>query len=140
MTIKISESSKPIDTSGNSATYLVPAGAITVSLGSTPFVTTAPGKMKITLTGSADILTVAFYSQQNTATTFKAFLNPGSWDSSVLIQPLPFHPSPQSLTSATVAGGAGSQVVYRFGGTTTVLGLTGTASNSAAALPEAPEL
>jgi hypothetical protein len=40
------------------------------------------------------------------------------------------------LTSATVAAGPGSEVIYKYGETTTILGLTGTASNSVApALP-----
>ena len=136
MTVKIGESATPLETSGDSVIYGIPAGAITASLGESPFTTTSPGKMKITLTPSADILTVVFYSQQNTITTFKAFLSPGSWPTSVYMTPLPFSPSPQMLTGATVAAGPGSEVIYKYGETTTILGLTGTASNSVApALP-----
>jgi len=139
LTIKISESATPVSTTSDSATYLVPAGGITEVIGTNSFTTTAPGKMKIRLTSSADILTVSFHSKGDTITTMWVFLAPGSWNTAVLINPLPFSPSPQTLTAATTAGGPGTKVKYRYRGTVTFLGLNGSASNSAAAVPDIEE-
>jgi hypothetical protein len=132
LTLKASESLMPVKQSGNVVTYRIPAGAITVVIGTLPFTTTTPSKMTIKLTSVADILTVLCRTQNDTITGFRAFLAPGSWNSSVLMNPLPFSPSPQTLTSATVANGPGSELAYISAGAVTVLGLNGTASNSAA--------
>lgn len=55
-----------------------------------------------------------------------AILQKGSFHSAVLTHPTGFHPTPQDLA-------AGSKVQYTALGSTTVLGLEGTASDSAAA-------
>jgi hypothetical protein len=57
------------------------------------------------------------------------FLQPGSWNKTVLKHMTAFSPSPQNITAATSATGPGSKLEYTFGGAT-VLGLTGTASSS----------
>lgn len=53
--------------------------------------------------------------------------------------PPPFSPSPQTLTAATTASGPGSKIKYTFLGSTTVLGLNGTASDSTALDPVLPD-
>jgi hypothetical protein len=59
-----------------------------------------------------------------------ASLAKGSFTSTVTKHPHKFTPSPQTLTAASTAGGPGSQVKYTsVVGGTTVLGLSGTASN-----------
>ena len=139
LTLMALESMAPTKTSDNSAVYTVPPGAITDVIGLQSFTSTTPGKLIVTLTPTADILTVIYNSRQNTVTTLIAYLAPGSWSSAVMMHPMPFSPSPQNLLSATVAGGPGSQMSYTYQGTTTVLGLAGTISNSAPANPPLPE-
>ena len=140
VTIVVSESLAPTKVSGNTAIYTLPAGAITDVIGLRSFTTTTPGKLGIKLTATADILNLEYNSRDNTITTVTAYLAPGSWNSSVLMHPAPFSPSPQDLKSATVAGGPGTQLRYSQNGAITVVGMAGTASNSAAASPVLPDL
>jgi hypothetical protein len=89
--------------------------------------------MAITLTPAADVLTVIYNSRDNTVTTMIAYLAPGSFSTAVMIHPEPFSPSPQDLSSATAAGGRGTQLQYTRNGKLTVVGMSGTASSSAPA-------
>jgi hypothetical protein len=53
----------------------------------------------------------------------------GSFTAAVTKHPRKFTPTPQTLTAAATAAGAGSKVKYTVFGSSTTLGLTGTASN-----------
>ena len=134
-----SESLTPTKTTGTSATYTLPPGAITVTVGGTTVTTTsastlkiaipAQGKDNVVLTASAKVLGISLQ------VTFTAALRSGSFPSSALINPTTFHPTPQALTAATSATGPGSKVSYKFLGATTVLGFSGATSCGAAADP-----
>jgi hypothetical protein len=140
LTLIISDSATPAKVATNSVEYTVPAGAITDVIGVSSYTTTTPGKMAVTLTPAADVLTVIYNSRDNTVTTLIAYLAPGSWSTSVFINPQPFSPSPQDLTAATVAGGRGTQLQYTLNGALTVLGMQGTISSSAPPDPILPDL
>jgi len=131
LTLMADESLTPTRVTANTVVYTLPPGAITDVIGTRSFTTTTPGKMAISLSGAADVLTVIYNSRDNTVTTLTAYLAPGSWNSAVFMHPLPFAPSPQTLTAATVAGGPGTQLKYSRLGAGTVVGMAGTASNSA---------
>ena len=142
VTIMASESLSPTKHTGSSATYTLPAGAITADVGGVIFTSTSPCKMTIKLGKTADTLTLIFASSIDgfgftiTDTTAVA---PGSWTTAVLEHPGVFSPSPQTLTAAESASGPGSKFKYIFEGTATVLGVTGTASSSADADPDLPD-
>jgi hypothetical protein len=140
LTVRVSESASPIISNSRFAAYVLPIGAVTAVIGSQPFTTTTPSKMTIQLGSNADILSVVYRSQNSTTTRFTASLAGGSFSTGVLMHPTAFSPSPQNLTSATSAGGAGSQLWYTDQGALTVLGLTGSISNSATPTPPAPQL
>lgn len=140
LTLMASESLSPIKVATNSVEYTIPAGAITDVIGKRSFTTTTPGEMAVTLTPAADVLTVIYNSRDNTVTTLIAYLAPGSWSTAVMIHPEPFSPTPQDLKSATVAGGRGTQLQYTLNGSRTVVGMNGTASNSAPADPILPDI
>jgi hypothetical protein len=133
-----SESLSPTKHSSTSATYRLPAGAITASAEKKTLSTKTPSTMSISLTKSADILTVIF-AGKDAKFTDTTFLKPDSWTTAVLKHPGVFTPSPQDVTSAKTAGGPGCQVLYTVDGTTTVLGFSGTASNSDPADPVLPD-
>jgi hypothetical protein len=133
-----SESLSPTKHSSTSATYSLPAGAITASAGKKGLSTKTPSTMSISLTKSADILTVIFAGKHATFTD-TTFLKSDSWTTAVLKHPGVFTPSPQDVTSATTADGPGCRVLYTVDGTTTVLGFSGTASNSDPADPVLPD-
>ena len=136
VTILVSQRASPISHTSNSATYKVPAGAITVAFAGSNYQSTSPARMKVKLTKAASILTVTC------AVTISGFpvtivdtsrLAKGSWTTAVFTHPGPFSPSPQTLTPAKTASGAGSKIQYSAAiGGTTVLGITGTASSSSA--------
>ncbi len=142
VTIMASESLSPTKTTKNSATYTLPAGAITADVGGEVFTSTSPAKMTIKLAKKADTLTLVFASKIDgfsfTITDTTA-LATGSWTTAVLEHPGVFSPSPQTLTAAESANGPGSKFKYTFEGTATVLGVDGTASSSAEADPELPD-
>jgi hypothetical protein len=140
LTLMAGESMTPTKVAVNSVEYTIPAGAITDVIGLRSFTTTTPGKMAVTLTSAADVLTVIYNSRDNTVTTLIAYLAPGSWSTAIMLNPAPFSPSPQSLRSATVAGGPGTQLKYRMNGAVTVVGMKGTASSSAPADPVLPDV
>lgn len=135
LTIVASTSLTPTSHTSTSATYTLPAGAITVVIGGVPYGTTGtstlkysfpaagPDTMVVTSTVSVDALKGTVVGT--------ASLAKGSFTTAVTKHPQKFKPSPQTLTAATKAGGPGSQIEYtvKILGGSTVLGLTGTASN-----------
>jgi hypothetical protein len=143
-TVKIlaSESLTPSKHTATSATYTLPAGAISVTAGSNKFSTKSPSKMVINLTSTADTLTLIIAGQVNGVSlmvTDTNFLKAGSWTTAVLKHPGVFSPSPQKLTAAKTAGGPGCKIKYTVFGNTSVLGFSGTALNSATVDPVLPE-
>jgi hypothetical protein len=140
-TVKVmaSESLSPTKHTSTSATYTLPAGAITVTAGSNRFTTTSPSKMIINLMSTADILTLIAAGPNGLMVTDTTFLKAGSWTTKVLKHPTVFKPSPQKLTSAKSAGGPGCKVKYTIFGSTTVLGFHGSGSSSATADPMLPD-
>jgi hypothetical protein len=139
VTVMASESLKPTKHTSNSATYTLPAGAITVMAGNNHFTTTSPSKMIVSLLSTADTLTLIVAGPKGLMVTDTTFLKAGSWTKAVLKHPTVFKPSPQKLTSAKSAGGPGCKVKYTIFGSTTVLGFHGTGSNSATADPVLPD-
>ena len=129
LTVKASESLNPKKHNANSATYVLPAGAITVQAGNNRFTTTKPSSMIITLGSSADTLVLQFTGPQGIQITDTNDLKTGSWTTKVLKHPTPFSPSPQNLKAAKSANGPGSKLKYTIQGSSTVLGFTGTAAN-----------
>jgi hypothetical protein len=143
-TVKIlaSESLKPTKHTATSATYTLPAGAITVTAGTKKFQTKSPSKMVINLTSTADTLTLIIAGQVDGVSvmvTDTTFLKAGSWTTAVLKHPGVFAPSPQKLTAAKTAGGPGCKIKYTVFGNASILGFNGTASNSATVDPVLPE-
>jgi len=139
ITVMASESLSPTKHTSTSATYTLPAGAITVTAGTNQFTTKSPSKMIINLTSTADTLTLIVAGPNGLMATDTTFLKAGSWTNGVLKHPTVFKPSPQKLTSAKSASGPGCKVKYTIFGSTTVLGFHGTGSNSATADPELPD-
>jgi len=123
----------PTSHTKTSATYKLPAGAVTVSLGGKSY-TAKASKLKYTFPAAGPdtmVFTAPITVDGLSGTVVgTASLAKGSFTSLVTKHPHKFTPSPQPLTAATTAGGPGSQVQYTapIGGTT-VLGLTGTATN-----------
>ena len=143
-TVKImaSESLNPTKHTATSATYTLPAGAITVTAGSTKFSTKSPSKMVINLGSTADTFTLIIAGKVegfSVMVTDANYLKAGSWTTAVLKHPTTFAPSPQKLTAAKTATGPGCKVKYTVDGDTSVLGFSGTASNSATADPVLPD-
>lgn len=135
VSIMASESLSPKKHTATSATYILPAGAITVTAGSNQFTTTSSSKMIINLTTAADTLTLIASGPSGLMVTVTTFLKTGSWTNAILMHPTVFKPSPQKVKSAKTAGGPGCKLKYTFFGSATVLGFAGTASNSATADP-----
>jgi hypothetical protein len=135
LTIVASTSLNPTSTGVTSATYTLPAGAITVVVGGTTYKTTGSSTLKynVPLLGANTMVVTATVTVQGTRGTVvgTASLAKGSFIlKQVQRHPAKFVPSPQTLTASTRAGGGGSQVKYTvpiLG--STVLGLSGTASN-----------
>ncbi|MGD0191854.1 MAG: hypothetical protein ABSD74_14030 [Rhizomicrobium sp.] len=137
VTVLVSEQLKPKKHSKTSATYKIPAGAITLTFDGTSYQTNSPSKMTVTLGKTADTLTlVSAVTEEGITVDFTdtTSLAPGSWTNAVLQNPAPFTPSPQTLSSPS------SKLKYsgaQFG--TTVVGISGTASSSDAPDPELPD-
>jgi hypothetical protein len=118
-----------------SATYTLPAGAILVDIGGTIYETVGTSTMKYNIPSSGPD-TIVITSKVNVdgidgTVVGTASLAHGSFKSAALKHPTTFTPASQTLTAATKAGGAGSQVQYSvplLG--TTVLGLSGTATSA----------
>jgi len=138
VTIMASESLSPKKHTATSATYVLPAGAITVKAGTNEFTTTSPSKFIINLTSNADIFKVIAAGPSGLVATATTFIKAGSWTTDVLKHPTVFTPSPQKLTSAKKAGGPGCQVKYTIFSSTTVLGFKGTGSSKDAIDPILP--
>ncbi len=134
-----SESLKPTSHTSTSATYKLPAGAITVTAGGKKFTTNSPSKMIVKLTSTADTLTLILTGPDSAVVTDTTYLKANSWTTAVLKHPGVFSPSPQKLTSATTASGPGCKVKYTVFGSTTVLGFHGTGSSSATVDPVLPD-
>lgn len=134
LTAVVSTSLTPTSHTSTSATYTLPAGAITVNIGGTIYGTTGTSTLKYTFPAAGPdtmvITTTVSVDGLSGTVVGTASLAKGSFTSAVTKHPQKFKPSPQTLKAATKAGGAGSQVKYTvpiLG--TTVLGLAGTASN-----------
>ena len=139
VTLLASESLSPTSHTSTSATYKLPAGAITVTAGGKKFTTKSPSKMIIKLTSTADTLTLILTGPESAVVTDTTYLKTNSWTTAVLKHPGVFSPSPQKLTSATTASGPGCKVKYTIFGSTTVLGFHGTGSSSATVDPVLPD-
>lgn len=139
LTIMASESLSPTKHTATSATYTLPAGAIKVVAGKHKLTTKSPSKLVIDLTSSADTATLAVAGPDGLQVTDAIYLKTGSWTTAVLKHPTVFSPSPQKLSPAKTASGAGNKIKYSIEGTTTVLGFTGTASNSDPVDPVLPD-
>jgi hypothetical protein len=137
--IMASESLSPKKHTSTSATYILPAGAITVTAGINQFTTNSPSKMIIKLTSKADTLTIIAAGPDGLMVTDTTFLKTASWTDAVLKHPTVFTPSPQKVKSAKTSSGPGCKVKYTVFGSTSVLGFAGTASNSATANPVLPD-
>jgi len=138
VTLMASESLSPTSHTTTSATYKLPAGAITVTAGGKKFTSKSPSKMIINLTSTADTLTLILTGPESAVVTDTTYLKANSWTTAVLKHPGVFSPSPQKLTSATTASGPGCKVKYTIFGSTTVLGFHGTGSSSATVDPVLP--
>jgi hypothetical protein len=139
LTILASESLSPTTHTATSATYTLPAGAVTVTAGGNKFKTKSPSKMIIHLTSTADTLTLIVAGPQSSVVTDTTFLKAGSWTTAVLQHPGVFKPSPQTLKSATTPSGPGCKIKYTVLGSTTVLGFHGTGSSSSTLDPALPD-
>jgi len=139
ITVMASESLSPTKHTATSATYTLPAGAITVTAGSNHFTTTTPSKMTMNLLSTADTLTLVVAGPEGLMATDTTYLKAGSWTTAVLKHPTTFKPTPQKVKSATTASGPGCKVKYTILGSTTVLGFHGTAANSATVDPVLPD-
>lgn len=131
LTAKASTTLVPTSHTATSATYKLPAGAITVVIGGTTYATTGTSTLKYTFPAAGPdtmVITTAISVGGLSGTVVgTASLAKGSF--TVTRHPQRFKPSPQTLTAATKAGGPGSQVKYSSILGTAVLGLSGTASN-----------
>lgn len=127
VTITASESLKPYKTTAKSANYHIPAGDIVVTVNGKQYSSTSKSVMTIKLGKSADTLTFKAsvnYDGFKVQVTDVSSLQSGSWTKSVLQHPALFSPSPQDLTEPA------SNFAYSVIGETTVLGVTGSASDS----------
>ncbi len=134
LTIVVNQALTPTSTTATSATYTLPAGSITVVIGGTTYGTTGNPTIKynVPASGPDSIVVNATVNVSGIPGTVvgTAYLAHGSFSKAVFKHPIKFTPTPQTLKPAATAGGPGSQVKYTvplLG--TTVLGLSGTASN-----------
>jgi hypothetical protein len=123
----------PTSKTSTTATYTLPAGAITVVIGGTSYGTTGTSTLKYTFPAAGPdnmvITTKISIGGLSGTVVGTASLAKGSFTGAVTKHPRKFTPSPQTLTAATKAGGPGSQIKYTSILGSTVLGLNGTASN-----------
>jgi len=134
-TLLLNETISPKSQTATSATYRIPAGAVTLVVGSKTYENASPGRMKISLGKTAEILTLTYvFSLSGLPVTVveTSYLAKNSWTSAVLTHPGSFSPSPQDLTAAATASGKGSKLQYTVEGFTCVLGISGTASSGSA--------
>jgi hypothetical protein len=127
VTVVVKESLNPYKTTAGSASYHIPAGDITVSVNGTDYTSTSRSSMIVKLGHKADLLILkAKLDILGHAVTVSdtSALQSGSWTSGVLQHPAVFSPSPQDISEPA------STFTYTVFGETTVLGVTGTVSNS----------
>ena len=127
VTISASESLNPYRVTSKSASYHIPAGDITVNVNGTNYMSTSRSSMIIKLGSKADLLTFKGSVQIdgfNVKVSATSSLASGSWTNGVLQHPELFLPSPQNLSEPS------STFTYTVFGETTVLGVTGSISNS----------
>lgn len=127
VTIVVKESLNPYKTTANSASYHIPAGDITVSVNGTDYTSTSRSSMIIKLGNKADLLIFKAKLSilgQAVSVSDTSTLQSGSWTTSVLQHPQLFSPSPQDISEPS------STFTYTVFGETSVLGVTGSASNS----------
>lgn len=120
----------PTKTTSSSATYSLPAGAITASVGTISFTSTAPWNMVYKLGSKSDTLTLSGPGPLASKVTAVSSLKAGSFSKAVLKHPSPLTAadSPQNLTQPA------SYLSYTIPGCTlTKLGFTGTISSTPAA-------
>jgi hypothetical protein len=136
ITIKASESLKPVKKTAHSATYKLPAGAIDAVIAGVHFHSKTPSRLTYHLRSSRpDAISIRGtfrIDHVNAKIVGVADLASGSLSRAAFRHPVAFSPSPQNLTPGTTYPGPGSYVSYSVLGELTVLGLTGTASDSAA--------
>jgi hypothetical protein len=103
--VMISESASPISSTSDSATYKIPAGGVSATVGSTTFTSTKPWSMKITLEASYDVLVLSGPGPLETTIRTTSTLKKGSWTSAVLLHPAPFQShSPEADAGRQHAG------------------------------------
>ena len=127
VTIRASESLKPYKTTGSSASYHIPAGDITVNILGKNYYSTSTSSMIVKLGSKADLLTFKASLKVDSfavKVSDTSALASGSWSKTVLQHPVPFSPSPQTLSSPS------STFTYTVIGETTVLGVSGSIANS----------
>lgn len=130
VTATVSSTLKPMKHTADSATYKVPAGAITWKINGTTYETKRESTLKYTLPASGkDIVEIT-----STVTTdgftitlvCTVSLAHGSFPKAPTLEhPAEFSPSPQALVAAATADGPGSQFKYSLPGGSTVLGFYG---------------
>lgn len=123
----VKESLDPYKTTATSASYHIPAGAVMVSVNGTDYTSTSRSTMIVKLGKNADLLTLKArldISGFSVTVSDTSALQSGSWDGGVLQHPELFAPSPQDLSEPA------STFTYTVFGEKTVLGVTGTASNT----------
>lgn len=139
--VLVSESLSPISTTATSATYRLAPGAVTLNLNGNLFTSTSAAQMTITIPsqGPDNVILNAAFAEGTISVTVsgRASLKHGSFTSAVLVHPTPF-PGPQQLTAATSPTGAGSKLTYTILGSSSSLGFSGKASDTAAADPVLP--
>jgi len=102
LTASISSKSVPIKTTTVSATYKLPAGSVSVTIGGTNFKNTKPWTVTYILNSTSDNLTFAGAGMSGTTYIINANLKVKSFPPTVLGttgHPSVFKPSPQTLTS-----------------------------------------
>ena len=132
--IAVSSTLLPTTTTATSATYTLPIGAVNATFGGATHRSTSKSTLKYTIpaTGRDNMIitTSCFVEGISVQLVGTIALAHGSFTSAVKKHPQKFSPTPQTLSAAKTAGGAGSKFKYTvplIG--STVLGLKGTASN-----------
>ena len=134
-TLLLNEALVPKKATATTASYKIPAGAVTLVVGTKSYTNSSPGKMAISLTNAGDFLTLTYaFSLSGIPVTIveTSKLAKNSWTTAVLMHPGTFSPSPQNLTAAATASAKGSKIQYTAEGFTCVLGINGAASSSSA--------
>jgi hypothetical protein len=126
-----SSTQKPTKTTSTSATYSLPAGAVTAAVGSITFTSTAAWTMKFSLSSKADTLTLSGPGPLGSTVTAVSSMKAGSLPKSVISAtghpaPIAKPDSPQNLTSPA------SYLSYSVGSSCpiTKLGFTGTIAST----------